>query len=70
MEEKELNRIEMTIRCEVGKETEIGKMICEKFRGNPDFISTEIFVNYTDDPGAVYVAIGKLAKPTKIDWTL
>ena len=70
MEEKEFNRIEMTIRCEVGKEKEIGEMMCRKFQGNPNFVSNELLVNYTDDPGTVYVVIGKDARPTKIDWTL
>lgn len=38
---------------------ELGTQICEALAGNKAFVENDIVVNYTDEPGNIYIALGE-----------
>lgn len=58
------NRVEIIIKTgSPAEQKKIGSNICEQLRGDPDFINSNIVVNYTDSDNNVYVIASKEAKP-------
>lgn len=45
---------------------ETGEYICNKMKGNQDFIDNNVVINYTDDPGRVHICIYENAKAETI----
>ena len=66
MESKEL-AIEATLY--VGNEAiarALGECLCERLKGNQDFIDNKVIINYTDDPGRVHIYVYEGAEPETI----
>ena len=58
------NRVEIIIKtCSPEEQKIIGSNICGQLRGNPDYIDSNIVVNYTDTDNSVYVIASKEARP-------
>lgn len=64
----EENRMTMVIKTKNHEEQKrIGEQICDQLTGNPDYIDSNIVVNYTDSNSTnVYVIVGAEAKETSI----
>ena len=65
----ESNELKVSVTLYLGNEQdarETGENICEKLKGNQDFIDNNVVVNYTDDPGRVHIYIYENTQPETV----
>lgn len=69
MSENKLRK-KISIECADKERNRIGNDICNQLKGNPDFIDSNIVVNFTSYPDLVSIFVFEEAKPVDIKITL